>query len=363
MGQGPRNRRMKRLPFLKSYEDRHGKVRHYFRRPGVVSVTLPGEYGSPEFMAAYWAARENAPLRQIGAEKTIPGSIGALIALYYGSSAFRSLKATTKPTYRNVLEKVRAAHGDKLVKGIRQRHVAQILDDLPANRETWRKVLRIILVLAVARGWIDVHPMTGMRFSRKPQKGFRAWEATEIAAYLDKWPTGSRERLALALLLYTGQRRSDVVTMGRQHVRDGKVHVVQQKTGTRLALPIHASLRVELDAAPKDQLTLLQTAYGKPFSGPGFTNWFREATKAAGLPDGCTPHGLRKSATVALAEAGCTDREIMAITGHRNAAEVSLYSAAADQARLAVAAMAKVEARTKTSNDPDPGRQKTRKVQ
>jgi hypothetical protein len=52
----------------------------------------------------------------------------------------------------------------------------------------------------------------------------------------------SRARLALALLLYTGQRRGDVIRMGAQHVRGGTLYVKQEKTGAELAIPMHPDL-------------------------------------------------------------------------------------------------------------------------
>src|SRR5262245_24414019 len=48
--------------------------------------------------------------------------------------------------------------------------------------------------------------------------------------------------------------------MGRQHVRDGLIHVRQSKTGTTLAIPIHPELRAVLDATPAEHLTFLTTA-------------------------------------------------------------------------------------------------------
>jgi hypothetical protein len=135
MGQGARPPVSRKLPFLKSYRDRHGKVRHYLRLRGR-PVALPGEYGSREFIEAYWEARENAPKREIGADRVIPGSFSALIALYYKSKAYAGLKPITRKTYRNAIERFRKAHGDKLVEGIRQRHVAHILDGLPATPRT-----------------------------------------------------------------------------------------------------------------------------------------------------------------------------------------------------------------------------------
>ena len=350
------------MKHIKAYTDRHGTRRHYYRRPGCVTVALPGQPGSREFMDAYHAAAAGAVKREIGADREVPGSIGALIAAYYKSAAYKRLGPQTKATYRNALERFRSDHADKLVKGLRQRHVLAIFEGLPGRQESLRKTLRLILGLAVERDWIEVNPMTGIRRPRKAAKGFRAWSDDEVSAYEATWPHGSRERLAMALLLYTGQRRSDVVRMGRQHIKDGRIRVVQQKTGADLWIPLHAALKAEIEAAPKDHLNLLTTQYGEPFSPAGFTNRFHEWAKAAGL-EGCTPHGLRKTASVRLADAGCTPSQIMAITGHRNLSEVTLYTAGADQGRLAAEAMSRLENGTKMSNPQGPGRQRRVKAQ
>ena len=163
-------------------------------------------------------------------------------------------------------------------------------------------------------------------------------------------PIGSRARLALALLLYTAQRRSDVVRMGRQHVRDGVVHVRQLKTGAALAIPLHPALVAVIEATPNEHLTFLTTSFGKPFTTPGFGNWFREQGNAAGLPRCCASHGLRKAACRRLAEAGCSANVIAAVSGHRTLSEVSRYTKAADQERMARDAMSTLINRTKTAN-------------
>jgi integrase len=362
MGQGARPPVTRKLPFLKSYRDRHGRERHYFRKDGCPSIALPGAHGSKEFMEAYWRLREGAPKREIGQAEEVAGSFGALIALYYKSRAYTTLKDITKATYRNSLERFRAKHGKQMVKGFRQRHVVAMLEDMGGRQDTLRKVLRLILNHALERGWIDVHPMAQLRRPRKADKGFRAWTDGEVAAYEAKWPTGSRERLALALLLYTGQRRSDVVGMGRQHVKDGRIRVVQQKTGKELWIRLHSRLKAEIDAVPKTQLTFLQTQYGQPFTADGLTNWIRDKTADAGL-SGCTPHGLRKTAAARLAEVGCTPSQIKAITGHANLSEVTLYTEAADQERLADEAMRKLEMGTNVSNPDSPVRQSGGNVQ
>lgn len=140
-----------------------------------------------------------------------------------------------------------------------------------------------------------------------------------------------------------------MVRIGRQHIRKGVLSVIQQKTGQDVHIPLHPDLSATLDALRRDNLTFLMTGQGKPFSPAGFTNWFRDMVREAGLPDGLSPHGLRKATCRRLAEAGCTAHEIMAISGHRSLAEVTRYTVAAsrrDLAKRAIASLDKTETGT-----------------
>lgn len=163
------------------------------------------------------------------------------------------------------------------------------------------------------------------------------------------------ERLAFAVLLYTGQRRSDVVTMSWADVKDGTICVVPLKTkrtiGVKLWIPIHPALQEVLDAAEQSGGTILRTAYGAPFTSNGFGSGFMAIKiDKAGLPKRCVTHGLRKAAARRLAEAGCTANEIAAITGHATLQEVSRYTKAAEQRKLAHSAIERLSA-MKTTPD------------
>jgi integrase len=57
----------------------------------------------------------------------------------------------------------------------------------------------------------------------------------------------------------------------------------------------------------------------------------------------CSAHGLRCNAATALAEAGCSVPEIMAITGHKSFKEAQRYADHAQQKKLGEQAMAKWE--------------------
>lgn len=325
--------------YCQGFLDRHGRSRWYFRRPGFDRVALPGLPWSPEFMAAYEAATKGGVQAEgVGAAKTSPGTVAALVVSYYGSAEFLNLKPITQRTYRSTIEPFREQHGDKTVAKLKREHVKAIiakLADRPAVANNWLKTIKILMRHAVETGMRPDDPTVGIRKLRTGSSGYRTWTEAEIQKYYDKHPTGSRARLALDLMLYTGQRRADVVRMGLQHLRDGVLTLRQSKTGTEVEIPLHPVLRASLDALPKKNMTFLLTEYGKPFAVAGFGNWFRDRVTEAGLPDGLSAHGLRKAACRRLAEAGCTGPQIMAISGHKNLKEVQTYIQAADRLGLA----------------------------
>jgi integrase len=213
--------------------------------------------------------------------------------------------------------------------------------DTPAAANHWLRMFRLVFEFAVNDGRIEVNPTLGVQRLKEKAEGAKSWDDEEISAFEARWPSGSVQRLALYLLLYTGQRRSDVVRMGWRDVESGMIALTQVKTGSALLIPIHPRLADELEHADRGLDTFLQTSRGQS-STTGFYNRFVQWVHEAGLPAGLSPHGLRKAAARRLAEAGCTVHQIAAITGHRTLGEVQRYTKAVDQARLAREAMAKI---------------------
>jgi integrase len=323
-------------------DKRDGKAYHYLRRRGFRLVRLPGLPWSPSFMAAYEAAL-GGPRNVVGASRIKPGSVAAVVGEYLDSrQAFGSKSAGTQRMRRGILERFRAAYGERPIAPLSTEWIEALLDVKPPHAaRSWLVTLRSLCQFAVKRRYLRADPTANIRLASIKGDGFHTWTEDEITQFEAHHSIGSKPRLALALLLYTGQRRSDVVKIGRQHIRDGVLTVKQQKTGATLALPIHHDLRTVLDATPSEHLTFLVTATGKPYGGNAFSEQFRKWCDAAGLPGRCKPHGLRKAACRRLAEAGCSANEIMAISGHATMKELVRYTKAADQARLARNAMAK----------------------
>ena len=344
-----------RLKYVHQWVDtRSGgaRARYYFRRDGR-RIPLPGLPGSDEFMEAYRAALTmQLPRPMIGASRTKAGSISALIVSYLSKPEFLSRPKSTQTTYRNILERFRREHGDKPVALLTWKHVEAMLAqkvETPAAANHWLRLVKALMELAVKEGYRPDNPAAGIKRIKNRTDGFHTWTEDEIAQFESRHPIGSKARLAFALLLYTAQRRSDVVGMGRQHVRGDVVEVRQQKTRARLAIPLHPDLAAIIEATPNDNLTYLTTAYGKPFTAAGFGNWFRDRCNEAGLPEHCAAHGLRKAACRRLAEAGCSANVIASISGHTTLTEVARYTKAADQERMAREGMAAI-ARTSSGN-------------
>lgn len=335
------------LPYVQKFRDRYGMWRHYFRR-GDQRAKLPGKPGSKEFMAAYDKALKGEK-PEVGTERTAPGSIDALVAAYYRRCAdFLTMKPSTQRFYRGVIERYRKRRGNKPVKLMEAKHVRKDIAELvetPAAANNRLKALRSLMRFAVEDGWRDDDPTTGVRKIRHRAKGFHAWTEDEIAQFEAKYPIGTRARLALALLLYTGCRRSDVVTLGRQHIDGDIIRVQQGKTDAVAEVPIVAELAAALNAAPRNHLTFLVTAQGRPFTSTGFYNWFVDCARKAGLPKGCSPHGLRKAISRRLAEAGATSHQLMSVTGHKSLAEAERYTREANRRKMAREGMAALRAK------------------
>jgi integrase len=328
-----------KLPFVHAFVDRHLHVRHYFRRFGR-RIPLPGLPGSEEFMAAYHAAMAHQPVAE---NRTKPGSVNAAIVGYYTSLEFRSLALGTQAMRRAILERFRVDNGHKAIATLPPKWIAATLSKMqPHAARNWLKALRALAQFCIAQEFIATDPTQGVKLPKVKSDGHHTWTEAQIAQYEDVHPIGSKARLAFALLLYTAQRRSDVVRMGRQHVSNGLISVRQQKTAAALRIPLHPALQAVLDAAPSQHLTFLVTKSGQPYSGNDFSEQFRVWCNEAKLPQECVAHGLRKAACRRLAEAGCSASEIMSISGHKTLKEVERYTKEAEQERMARNAMARV---------------------
>lgn len=339
------------LPHILRDKDRHGNVRFYVRIHGRKMIRLREEPGSPAFLNEYTAA-----LAAIKAGVPPPNAhpvtdtLGWLVGLYLKSHPFRQLGQRTQRVRESILKEVlaepcRAGHPllvrdaplkmlePKAFKVLRDRKSAT-----PGAANARLKALRGVMKWALDAEHIKVDHSAGVANLKYKTEPFRAWTVDEVKQFEARYPIGTKERLALALMLYTGVRRSNVVRLGSQHVKNGFLTFTTQKTTTPLQLPILPKLRAILDATPTGATTFLETAFGEPFTAAGFGNWFRDRCDRAGLKD-CSAHGLRKAGATIAAENGATEKQLMAIFGWASGKQAAHYSKTANQKKLAGDAM------------------------
>ncbi len=331
------------LPHVDRFKDRHDRWRYYFRRPGQPRVPLPDPIdGQEAFRAAYRAAEALRPTVKPRDEE---GTIGRLIHDYYASSDFRKMRASSQIVVRSSLEPFGRDHGHRMVADLERKHVVGILgamSERPGAANNLLSRLRTLMGFAIVNGYRPDDPTAKV----KPYHGgeHHSWTDEELGQYEARWRQGTVERAAYALALYTGQRRGDVARMTWRDYdeRAGLIHVAQKKTGAKLVIPVHPTLRTMLADWPRTALVILVSGRGAAYSPDGLGSLMATAIDAAGLPVRCVMHGLRKAAARRLAEAGCSTRQIASVTGHTSLQQVENYTRAVSQRHLATSAIGRL---------------------
>ncbi|WCT73800.1 tyrosine-type recombinase/integrase [Sphingomonas naphthae] len=342
-------KRKRRYPNVSSFTDRHGKLRWRWRKAGFVTYYFRSPPDTAGFKEELAACEAGAPIRA-GGGRCIPRSVSDLVARYYASANFNRGGLDDQHRRRLLIESFRTPLANDLVANFRWDHIEAILADRakkaidgrgrvvggPVAALNLRKQLRRLFAYAKRLGWITDNPVDDAERIAAPKTGgYYAWSEDDIAAYQARHPLGTGARLALEIMLWTGQRRSDARQLGPEHLKSGQINYRQGKTGTDLWLPAVPQLMEAIRAMQRVGLnTFLVTDHGKPFSRAGFGNKMREWCDEAGLPQ-CTSHGLRKAVARRLAESDASQQSIKAVGGWKGDAEVTIYTASADQKRLA----------------------------
>lgn len=333
-----------RPPYLIKRISRHGKTGWYvWRRPGP-QIRVRGDYGSDEFMASYHAIVAGTAPEAIEKPRHAPESLSWLIARYRETSAWSQLKESTQRARGNILKNIEKKVGDKPYTTITKADIAATRDvkrATPSAANEFINVMRNLFDWAQEAGLVDINPASGVKSVQRPRNGgFKQWTEEEIEQFENYWQIGTRERLAMSVLLYTGLRRGDAARLGKQHIRNGIIQLPTEKTGTFVTIPLLPILKKIIDASPVGDLTIITSNTGKPFVKEAFGNWFRGVCNAAGVSG--SAHGLRKSGANRMAEAGATIHQLNAIFGWSGSRMASLYTERADRAKLAKEAIAKL---------------------
>lgn len=350
--------------YLHRQVNRHGTPAWYIRRRGSPAIRIRGEYGTPEFTAAYEAAMAGKPAKK--PHSAAAGTLEWLWAQYRKTTFWAELRPATRRQRENIMLHVLEESGKVSAAAITTKHVAAGRDrrfGTPAQARNFLDCLRGLFRWAAEAKHVPADPTVGVRNPRrKDGDGFPVWTEEEIDRYQARWPIGTKERVWIDVLLYTGLRRGDAVRLGRQHVRDGIASLRTEKSREKITvtIPILPVLAVTLAAGPTSDLAYICGEAGKPLTKETFGNKFRVACTAAGVSK--SAHGLRKAGATRAAENGATVAELEAIFGWSGGAMASLYTRSADRKRLAEAAARKLERGTSYARTQVAGARTDRKT-
>jgi integrase len=297
-------------------------------------------------MAQYEAAvRGERPQAQSATGKV--GSLSWLVGRYKEAPAWGNLSPATRRQRENIFKQIIATDGGKQpFTAITSAGLAAARDrrgDTPAQARHLIDTMRGLFKWAKGAGHVTTNPAADVEYpTKRKSQGFPVWTEDDLARYEAKWALGTKERVWLAVLLYTGLRRGDAVRIGRQHVRDGIATIRTEKSQGEIevVIPILPDLQAILDAGPTGDLAYICGERGEPLVKESFGNMFSEAARKAGVKK--SAHGVRKAGATRAANRGATVAQLEAIFGWVGGKMASLYTRSADRAQLARDAMSKL---------------------
>lgn len=224
-----------RPPHLQREITRHGHAVWYVRLGHGPRVRIRAEYGTPEFDAEYRGALNDAPRRKPATPST--STVEWLIARYRETTEWSRLSPATRRQRENIFKGVLKTAGGEAYARVTRSTIIAGLDRraaTPAQARCFLDAMRGLYRWAHKAGLAKIDPTAGVSNPpRKTGEGFRPWTEDDVAAYERRWPLGTRQRVWLDVLLYTGLRRGDAVRLGRQHVRAGVATIRAEKTMLR----------------------------------------------------------------------------------------------------------------------------------
>jgi integrase len=265
-----------------------------------------------------------------------------LVERYRETTAWTSLSLATRRQRENILKHVLETAGNQPVVHISRAAIIAGKDRRKGHQARhFLDAMRGLFRWAIDFGLMKEDPTDRVRVVKPTIKGFAPWDDEDVAAYRNRWPIGTRQRIWLEVLIGIGLRRGDAVQLGKQHVRDGIATIKTEKTGTEVTIPISPELAEILAIGPTGDLHFICNAKGKPFTKESFGNAFGKAARQAGIKK--SAHGVRKYKATIAAYSGATESELDAMMGWTGGRMAAHYTRAASRRRLALSGAKKLK--------------------
>ena len=319
------------LPYL-AFKTVKGREYVYFRSANQYH-RIKAHPGTEEFFIEYWGIRNGSR------KKESDFTWNKLIISYYQTPEFKDLAKGTTADYRRHCENMREQNGTNDVRRFRRKHAISMRNAL---QHTWSKanlrisILSILCKHAVDIEWIENNPVTNITKLKGGE--YEAWPGNKLKAYENYCDKNnlSTARIIYELAIGTGQRLGDCCKMKWSDFDGEYMSVIQQKTGTPLTIYTPSRLQDYLVQLPKRGTFILArnlTQHLGKRAVQKSVETVREAIGVAGIgnPDRLVVHGWRYTAVTQLADAGVSDSDIQAVSGHKTLAMIIKYRQKANQ--------------------------------
>lgn len=330
-----------------TYVIRKPNGREYWRfRRAKLHTALPGRPGEVAFQKEYARLLELSAAPAPAA--AVEGSFSALIAAYRGSAEFKALRQATQTDYEKTLDLLKEELGEAPYRLVTQAMVKAIRDDLASTPRKAHKVKQMVSRLyswAAEENLVKEghNPAAKIKRLKVRAKTITPWSDSEITLFLAHAP--AHLRMAVTLMLYTGQRVEDVASMEWTQYQGRFVRVRQSKTDEMLEVAVHPTLAALLDPVKIRRGRICKSAKGRPYTANALRKAISDQCAAIdGMPSRSS-HGLRYASAGMLEEAGCIVGEITSVIGHRTYQMAMKYLTARRNSAAAIARLAQPTAR------------------
>ena len=255
------------------------------------------------------------------------GTLNSLIYTYTHSNEYRRLAPNTKKDYDYRLSIIEKWGGTVPLEGITRKAVKVLWEKL-AETSQWKanatiRVLRLLLEFAVQIGDLTINPAAKPGLAEIAPRSV-VWTPEEIDAFVEKADTLGYFNVGTAIMLaaYLAQREGDILKLRWEDYQNGGFYIHQNKTRAYIWVPVHPLLKMRLEKYPNHSgLVVRSDLDGRQYSKDAFVGRFtlirREVVKKIPEAQRCKFMDLRRTAIVRLAEAGCTEAQISAVSGHK----------------------------------------------
>lgn len=342
-----------------SFVSQHGTQRLVFRRKGFPSGYFKAQIGTEDFRQEYHKFMNPADvtIETPKVKRAAPGTIDEALNRYMAVASRLGPSEVTQAKIRAILQDFREGdeisgyRGGRQLRGVTFESIDKIVEKKmvksgvgnksrggPFAAAKLRKELVRFFDFCIKANLCTTNPASQSEKVKVPKtSGFRTWSEEDIEQFRSHWALGTKQRLAMELYLWTDQRRSDVHTMGRAQIRGGRLPVTQEKTGKALWIAVAPQLLEAIIAMrPEDTspFCFIVSRKGTAYTKESFGNWFKDACVEAGLMQH-NGHGLRKATLRRLAELQAANKTMKAMSGQEKDETLAIYTADADQVRLA----------------------------